>query len=98
LSVIHPENESYLLQEANKDIDYIALGIPFIGNDRPPTLEKIKRGVGVLINDKHAIASLINNEHDQYNKCVASCAGIASDYSLEKFKISLLKVYSRITQ
>lgn len=98
LSVIHPENESYLHQEANKDIDYIALGIPFIGNDRPPTLEKIKRGVGVLINDKNAIASLIKNDHDQYNKCVASCAGIASDYSSEKFKISLLKVYSRITQ
>lgn len=98
LSVIHPENESYLHQEANKDIDYIALGIPFIGNDRPPTFEKINKGVGVLISDNNAISSLINNVDDQYNKCVSSCARIASDYSSEKFKISLMEVYSRITR
>src|SRR4029450_13302017 len=42
LSTIIPENESYALQEANKDIDYMCLGIPFVGNERVPTFEKIQ--------------------------------------------------------
>jgi hypothetical protein len=49
-SLIKPINYSYATQEANKDIDYLAMGIPIIGNDRQPTLEKINVGCGISFN------------------------------------------------
>lgn len=67
LSIIIPENRSYALQEANKDIDYMCLGIPFIGNERKPTYEKIKAGAGVLFSDHEAIAELIHNNENRYS-------------------------------
>lgn len=48
LSLIKPVHYSYATQEANKDIDYLALGIPLIGNDRKPTKAKIDAGCGLL--------------------------------------------------
>lgn len=50
-SIIFPVNYSYATQEANKDIDYLALGIPIIGNDRQPTREKIEAGAGLYYDD-----------------------------------------------
>jgi len=66
LSIIIPENRSYALQEANKDIDYMCLGIPFIGNERKPTYEKIKAGAGVLFSDYEAISDLMYNRNNRY--------------------------------
>jgi glycosyltransferase involved in cell wall biosynthesis len=96
LSIIYPENESYRLQEANKDIDYIALGIPFIGNDRPPTLEKIKSGVGVLWKDDEAILRLINNEDAFYDNAILKCKEVSVFYSADRFKKEFIEIYSRL--
>lgn len=68
LSIIIPDNESYALQEANKDIDYLCIGLPFIGNERKPTKEKIDAGAGVLYTDAVAIQRLINNENGWYDQ------------------------------
>lgn len=50
-SLIKPAHHSYEVQEANKDIDYLALGIPLIGNERITTKEKIEAGCGVFYDD-----------------------------------------------
>ncbi|MEO7989847.1 MAG: hypothetical protein ABI663_09915 [Chryseolinea sp.] len=52
-SLIKPAHYSYEVQEANKDIDYLALGIPLIGNYRLPTKEKIDAGCGLFFDDTH---------------------------------------------
>ncbi len=51
LSLIQNLNKSYAVQEANKDIDYLALGIPIVGNKRRTTYEKIQLGAGLLIDN-----------------------------------------------
>ncbi len=51
-SLIKPAHYSYEVQEANKDIDYLALGIPLIGNYRIPTKEKLDAGCGLFVDDK----------------------------------------------
>ncbi|MCB8963926.1 MAG: hypothetical protein H6536_02660 [Bacteroidales bacterium] len=60
-SLIQPIHYSYAVQEANKDIDYMALGIPFIGNERKPTLQKIMSNCGVLFNDNENVLNLLSN-------------------------------------
>ena len=60
-SLIKSVNESYAFQEANKDIDYMALGIPFIGNRRGSTKEKIEAGCGVFDDDPEAITRLLDD-------------------------------------
>jgi hypothetical protein len=50
-SLIKPAHYSYEVQEANKDIDYLALGIPLIGNERLTTKEKIEAGCGIYYDD-----------------------------------------------
>jgi len=47
LSLIRSLNHSYKVQEANKDIDYLACGIPIIGNRRKTTRDLIEEGAGV---------------------------------------------------
>lgn len=94
LSIILPENESYIWQEANKDIDYMSMGVPFIGNERPPTLEKIKAGCGVLWDDEHAIVALSENHNSLYDDVSKRCLEIAQNYSGASFKSSLLLLYN----
>lgn len=93
LSIILPENESYKWQEANKDIDYIAMGIPFIGNDRPPTLAKIENGAGVLFSDTDSVNELLTNHNNFYTRCSANSKLIAQDYTREVFEDLFRKVY-----
>jgi hypothetical protein len=52
-SMIKPAHYSYEVQEANKDIDYLSLGIPLIGNYRLPTRQKIEAGCGIFYDDKN---------------------------------------------
>lgn len=59
LSLIRSTNDSYANQEANKEADYLSLGIPLIGNHRRTTEEKIQAGVGCFFNDKFKIDQLI---------------------------------------
>lgn len=51
ISLIKAAHLSYEIQEANKDIDYLALGIPLIGNRRTPTKAKIDAGCGLFYDD-----------------------------------------------
>ena len=62
ISLIRPIHYSYEVQEANKEIDYLSLGIPFIGNNRTTTEEKIKAGCGAMVNDFNGINQLINDQ------------------------------------
>lgn len=61
-SLIKPVHFSYATQEANKDIDYLALGIPIIGNHRGPTAEKIRRGCGVFVDDEKVVQRLVGDK------------------------------------
>jgi glycosyltransferase involved in cell wall biosynthesis len=93
-SIIHPENESYKFQEANKDIDYLCMGIPFIGNDRPPTYEKIKAGCGLLWNDEELTDKLLNAYNGKlYLEMHNNCRKLYTDmYSQKIFKARYLNV------
>ncbi len=94
LSIIIPENKSYLLQEANKDIDYLAMGVPFIGNDRPPTSEKINKGAGVLFSEMEEVSKLMLNKNGVYDLASQACENIYKSYRFETFKEKLLSVYT----
>ncbi|MEI6433312.1 MAG: hypothetical protein WCP32_00610 [Bacteroidota bacterium] len=59
VSLIHPIHFSYAVQEANKEIDYLSLGIPFVGNKRTKTEEKIKAGCGIMLDDVQGINQLV---------------------------------------
>ena len=96
LSIIIPENKSYALQEANKDIDYLCLGIPIVGNERRPTMEKIEAGAGVLYSDIDKINSLINNEGNVYDDCSESAKKKYRNYSQSEFQSRLLKIYNEL--
>jgi len=57
-SLIKDANESYAVQNANKDIDYLALGIPIVGNHRKTTEELIEAGCGYFHEDVEKIRKL----------------------------------------
>lgn len=61
LSMIKPVNFSYSTQEANKEIDYLSLGIPMIGNHRMQTAEKIDAGCGVFFDDKINLKKIMSD-------------------------------------
>lgn len=70
-SLIKAAHYSYAVQEANKDIDYLAMGIPLIGNQRIPTKEKIDAGCGLLIDDPELIQKI--NHVDTRRKLMKNC-------------------------
>jgi hypothetical protein len=94
LSIILPENKSYALQEANKDIDYLSMNLPFIGNDRKPTIAKLKLGAGVLFSNEPEVMALVTNQEGKYDRCRANCSTIYKDFSQAQFKAKLLSIYS----
>jgi len=96
LSVITPENKSYELQEANKDIDYMSMGIPFIGNTRKPTFDKIKDGAGVLYNDNDSIKDLITNRNSAYTSASNNGKDLYEKYSTLKFNEKLISIYNEL--
>lgn len=96
LSIILPENKSYALQEANKDIDYMAMGMPFIGNERIPTFEKIKVGAGVLYSDKSGVEALLHNEGGKYDHASERGTKMHKHYTQQRFKSELLKIYQSL--
>lgn len=96
LSIIIPENKSYALQEANKDIDYLAMGMPFIGNTRVPTYEKIKLGAGVVYSDTESLKKMLKNESDKYSNCSKACDKLYYNYNSSKFEEKLLQVYKNL--
>ena len=87
VSLIKKSHFSYSIQEANKDIDYLALGVPIIGNERLPTKEKIDAGCGFFINDVNDI-----NDIKDYDKLSNNCVEYYNRfYTKEIFKKNLLK-------
>lgn len=77
ISIIHPIHYSYATQEANKDIDFLSLGIPIIGNERSPTAEKINAGCGIdyriekieeIVRDEHQKQAMSENSLNYYKQ------------------------------
>jgi hypothetical protein len=90
-SLITTENESYAIQEANKDIDYLSLNIPIIGNKRLATYEKIKKGAGILINNFD-----LNISYEQKVDFIKNCQNIYNKfYSNEIFEERIIEVVSK---
>ena len=92
VSLIQSVNASYNYQEANKDIDYLALGIPIIGNKRPLTFQKIIDGCGVLYQEEEKIRMIMKSK-DEYSKLSNTALQYyARHYSSEIFKSNLKKL------
>lgn len=91
LSLIKPVHFSYATQEANKDIDYMCLGVPFIGNKRIPTYEKILKGCGVMFYDFQGINRLVYDQ--EYYNHISEDARISYylHYSSDIFRRVLLE-------
>ena len=85
LSLIKPTNFSYQTQEANKDIDYLALGIPIIGNNRLPTAEKIEAGCGVYIEQDKEIQELISQQESKQSYSENCLKYYQENYSMSHF-------------
>ncbi|MBN1144184.1 MAG: hypothetical protein JXA72_07165 [Bacteroidales bacterium] len=96
LSLIKPVHYSYATQEANKEIDYMSMGIPFIGNHRLTTKEKIVAGCGVFVDDPAAISNLINNPDDRKKKSSDCRDYYNRHYSVEQFKVKLKSIFSAV--
>jgi len=91
-SLTQSVNKSNETQEINKDIDYLAMGIPIIGNYRKPTKEKIDAGCGVFIDNDANIKKLLDNKKF-YQNILNNCIGYYNqNYAQNIFEKKLLKV------
>lgn len=95
VSFIKPVHLSYATQEANKEIDYLALGIPLIGNHRPPTQEKIEAGCGIFSENDHDIEKFMN-DHEFRKSLSENCRRYyQNNYSKEQFRRGLDRVFGK---
>ena len=95
LSVIHSVHKSYAFQEANKDIDYLALGIPLIGNRRMTTKQKIEFGCGWFIDDLRLLQKI--SEANARKTASEKCRTLyAQQYSQEIFFTKLNTVWEKL--
>ncbi|WP_281950365.1 hypothetical protein [Nitrosophilus kaiyonis] len=92
VSLIKPVHFSYATQEANKDIDYMAMGIPIIGNYRIPTKEKIEKGCGVFFDKKEDIQKLIENKSFYKSLSLNAVDLYNKRYSQKIYKYKLIKI------
>lgn len=95
-SLIKPVHYSYETQEANKEIDYMSMGIPFIGNHRLPTGEKIMDGCGVFSNDDDGIMGLINNPDVRRKMSDVAFSYYQKHYQSELYNMSLNKIVKEL--
>lgn len=93
LSIIIPKNKSYMFQEANKDIDYMAMKMPFIGNYRIPTKEKIDLGAGVFFDNESLIQDLLSNKNGCYDAIRQTDELLYAKYSTSNFEKQLINIY-----
>lgn len=91
-SLIKPVHFSYATQEANKDIDYMAMGVPIIGNYRLPTKEKIEAGCGVFFDKEKDIKRIITDKNFYKNLSLNALNLYNKNYSQKIYKDKLLKV------
>ena len=71
--------------------------IPFIGNERKPTYEKIIAGAGVLFSDDIGVQQLIANRNGKYDLCREEARKISKLYSHATFKERLMGIYQEIS-
>ncbi|MBK7788625.1 MAG: hypothetical protein IPJ54_08630 [Saprospiraceae bacterium] len=91
LSLIRSSNDSYANQEANKEADYLSLGIPFIGNQRRTTEEKIQAGVGCFLHEKNKIEQLIFDQRVYEEISSKALDYYTHNLSIAEFKARLLE-------
>lgn len=97
MSFIKPVHHSYATQEANKDIDYLSIGIPIIGNHREPTAEKIKSGCGIFQEDEKGLQQLMSDEAFREEISVNCRNYYAEHYSHNHFTTGMEKIFSQFT-
>lgn len=94
-SLTTEDNLSFKLQELNKDIDYLSMGIPIIGNNRGPTAEKIAAGCGFFVE------SILSNEDwldkNKLYEVSSNCLKYYhSHYSREIFRSRLINAIKNV--
>ena len=95
-SLTQEVNISNATQEINKDIDYLAMGIPLIANHRKPTKEKIEAGCGVFIEDSLNIEKLLNSR-EFYQEISDNCIEYYNqNYAQNIFEKKLLEVVKNV--
>lgn len=89
VSLIKPIHHSYMIQIANKEIDYVSIGIPILGNEREPTKELIDVGCGLFYHDFH------NDIDMNYKKQLHhTCLNYAKEnFSNQMYEKKLLEVF-----
>lgn len=95
-SLIKPAHYSYEVQEANKDIDYLALGIPLIGNERLTTKEKIEAGCGIFYDDMR-LNEKINNPVTKLSMALTCRTYYNQNYHSKLFNQALDVVLGQIS-
>jgi len=93
-SLTQDVNLSNATQEINKDIDYLAMGIPIVGNRRIPTKEKIDAGCGVFIDEVEAVEKLLNDSKFYFEiskKCISYYNRLYSQAIFEKRLMEVVK-------
>jgi len=93
-SIIHNANESYAVQNANKDIDYLSMGIPLIGNHRKTTEEIVLAGCGFFIEEAERILKLEQTEKQQLIDI--SKKHYQEVFSNNQFEKNLLKAFDKL--
>jgi hypothetical protein len=93
ISLIKPIHNSYKIQIANKEIDYINLGIPIIGNHREPTTELINKGCGIFVEEFDNNLIDKNKKKQFYFNTIKYSQ---EQFSLEKYENVLKDIFNEI--
>ena len=93
LSFIQSSFRSYAKQEANKDIDYLSMGIPIIGNYREPTADLIRLGGGVFFDNKNTVAQLCISKNFQQKLIMDSLSLYNDRYQNAKIKARYREIF-----
>lgn len=98
ISIVMPVNKSYATQEANKEMDYLALGIPFAGNYRSVTKSKIEAGCGVFFDNEKGIQQLLSDKAFYNSLAQNALRYYTANYSKERFEKILLSAIAEHTR
>lgn len=97
VSMIKPVHRSYRHQEANKDIDYLAIGAPIIGNYRSPTANKIRAGCGCFFDQEQDVLRLLNDPDVWHAVSRTARKYYAEKYAVAHFQTQLKSLFAEIS-